>query len=133
MTFDFSNLTPAQSSLIGMGGWTLAHVPNPQPGPRTVAKLIARGLLVQDEAHDRAGPFVMVVRTYSLAPGVRVAWAAHRATMRERAKERGRASAYQLWRTRDLEWGFGPRGGVTWCGFGHEGLDRARGEAEACS
>lgn len=130
-TFDFSGLTPLQSAVLGRGGWSLASLPNPQLDKRTVAKPIERGLVVREEQRDGAGPFF--VATYKLAEGVRVAWGAYRQTMRERAKERGRAHGIQLWRTPDLEWGLGPRGDVDWCGFGPDGRDRALTEAEACS
>jgi hypothetical protein len=55
--YDFSCLTPAQEWLICLCGWHIgATWPDgsmrPQPGKRTVRKLIERGLVVPRERRD---------------------------------------------------------------------------------
>jgi len=46
--YDFVGLTAAQCLLLTLGGWTAEIASKrPPPGPKTIAKLVKRGLLVE--------------------------------------------------------------------------------------
>ena len=75
MAYDFSRLTTTQKELLTYGGWSVGcQFPPVQPQPRTVAKLIARGLLVHRKTKYGAG---FVVDEYEVPVGVHAAWCDH--------------------------------------------------------
>lgn len=72
--YDFSGLTFRQAELLSAGGWR-AGCGRQQPLPRTVAKLLERGLLVAHKRNDRRfGPFSVVVPEYDVPEQVQAAW-----------------------------------------------------------
>ncbi len=78
---DFTRLTPAQRTLLDRGGWTVdtCGPDNVQPSKRTVAKLIARGL-VATRVHITGTQFGRMETTEYIVPArVREAWNARRA------------------------------------------------------
>lgn len=77
---DFSGLTPAQRQLLDRGGWTVADggADNVQPIPRTVAKLIARGLVTVREYREGRCEFTYSTPEYIVPDHVRAAWAARK-------------------------------------------------------
>lgn len=79
---DFTGLTPAQRKILDRGGWTVdkAGAENIQPGPRTVAKLIARGLVtVREYRQEWKRGFVCTTPEYIVPDRVRAAWSARKA------------------------------------------------------
>lgn len=73
MSYDFSKLTGRQQELLTFGGW-MPGSGMTQPGPRTVAKLLERGLLVEHEQRNTTGQFSFTVKTYSVPTPVHIAW-----------------------------------------------------------
>lgn len=69
-SFDFSNLTPSQASLLSFMGWHTRCGRAGPPDKRTVAKLIERGLVVEHVL--RNGPFTL--REYEVPVDVHMAW-----------------------------------------------------------
>lgn len=74
MAYDFSGLTPRQQELLTFQGWQIGCELMPQPGPRTVRKLIDRGLVVEHQRRVGSGPFAMTVREYEVPLDVHLAW-----------------------------------------------------------
>ena len=81
MDYDFSKLTPLQEWLICYQGWRVGQTyPDgsvwPQPGKRTVKKLIERGLMtaVSRTVPDRFMNIPISVTEYHVAPEVHLAW-----------------------------------------------------------
>lgn len=74
--YDFSGLTRAQQWLLTFQGWEISSEAA-QPSPRTVAKLIKRGLVVPVEVKEmtRIGP--MTVTEYRVPLDVHMAWCEH--------------------------------------------------------
>lgn len=73
MDYDFARLTQAQQSLLSFQGWTASEASHrPQPQPRTVAKLIERGLVIQHEVDYGR----MIVMEYEVPIPVHIAWCA---------------------------------------------------------
>ena len=73
--YDFSRLTAAQQNLLTFQGWQIgSHYPGgsmrPQPGPRTVRKLIERGLVIPHEV-QKGG---LTVIEYEIPILVHMAW-----------------------------------------------------------
>lgn len=78
MTYDFSGLAPRQQELLTFQGWQAgSKFPAVQPGPATVKKLIARGLVVEHLVEQMFGPFPMTVREYEVPLLVHAAWCEH--------------------------------------------------------
>jgi hypothetical protein len=71
--FDFSRLTIKQKELLSFQGWGIHSLPEiPQPLPRTVKKLIERGLVVEHKICWRG----MTVIEYEVPISVHIAWCA---------------------------------------------------------
>jgi len=70
-TYDFTDLTEDQQALLTFQGWVPGGV-LPQPSPRTVQKLIDRGLVVA-YAVEHSG---LTVRAYDVPVAVHMAWCA---------------------------------------------------------
>jgi len=68
--YDFSGLTEKQQWLLTMQGWSFRDEA-PQPQPRTVQKLIDRGLLVVAEPYIDRG---LMIRQYVVPIHVHMAW-----------------------------------------------------------
>jgi hypothetical protein len=70
---DFSGLTLAQQYLLTFGGW---HPTDKRPQPRraTVRKLIARGLLIEDNTVMIG---VVQVPIYTVPHSIHMAWVEH--------------------------------------------------------
>lgn len=71
MKYDFTGLTPTQQGVLTFQGWCVADAgQRPQPSKRTVAKLLARGLVVE---HINKGS-IFTVREYEVPLDVHIAW-----------------------------------------------------------
>lgn len=94
MTYDFSNLTTAQQGLLTFGGWS-PGCKRPQPGPRTVKKLIERGLLDEREVSETVsgGRFRITVKAYIVPTAVHIDWCAHCAEVEEKRSARAGGAA----------------------------------------
>lgn len=71
MAFDFTGLTNDQQALLTFQGWAPGG-PGPQPHPRTVQKLVDRGLVVPYTITQRG----LAVRAYTVPIAVHMAWCA---------------------------------------------------------
>lgn len=71
--YDFSGLTETQQMLLTVGGWSPGTKVVKQPQPRTVQKLLARGLL---QAADVTVVGV-TVKAYTVPTAVHMAWCRH--------------------------------------------------------
>lgn len=93
MTYDFQDLTFRQQELLTFGGWT-PDSKRPQPGPATVRKLIARGLLEEREDNESVsgGRFQITIKTYIVPTAVHMAWCAHCAGIKRKREARARRS-----------------------------------------
>lgn len=69
-TFDFTGLTETQQMLLTVGGWAPGTKIVKQPQPRTVQKLLDRGLLVARDFEV----FGITVKAYSVPTTVHMAW-----------------------------------------------------------
>lgn len=79
--YDFSGLTDQQQALILHEGWRIGqkHLDGSawvQPHPRTVKKLIERGLMDAVESVEMGGPFRMTVMEYRVPLHVHMAYCA---------------------------------------------------------
>ena len=70
--YNFTDLSSLQQSLLTLGGWHVSDAPaRTQPGKSTVAKLIARGLVLPSaKLVDR----VIYVTEYTVPTAVHIAW-----------------------------------------------------------
>lgn len=76
--YDFTGLTETQKALLTFGGWQIGSQAVPvQPGKRTVAKLIERGLLVTQNKIEPCGRWRMTVTEYFVPIPVHMAWCQH--------------------------------------------------------
>lgn len=71
MAFDFTELTDDQQALLTFQGWAPGGV-LPQPHPRTVQKLIDRGLVTPYTVTQQG----LEVRAYAVPLAVHMAWCA---------------------------------------------------------
>lgn len=69
--FDFRGLTPAQHAVLSLAGWTIG-CGRSQPQPRTMRRLIERGLVVAYDVADRGA----IVTEYLVPVAVHIAWCA---------------------------------------------------------
>ncbi|CAM5213689.1 hypothetical protein CDEF62S_00374 [Castellaniella defragrans] len=78
-SLDFSGLTPRQEWLLLYQGWRVGQKfpdgsPWPQPTPRTVKKLIERGLIEVVEVKKPGGRFTMTVTEYHVPLHIHMAF-----------------------------------------------------------
>lgn len=74
MAYDFSRLTVAQQELLTYQGWHVGcGMPEVQPRPATVRKLIQRGLVIEREVQYGS----MTVKEYEVPLDVHAAWCAY--------------------------------------------------------
>jgi len=74
MSYDFSGLTVRQQEVLTFQGWDVSMGGKvPQPAPKTVRKLIERGLVVE---RINKGP-IFTVREYEVPINVHIAWCDH--------------------------------------------------------
>lgn len=71
MAFDFTGLTDDQQAVLTFQGWTPGDA-LPQPHPRTVQKLIDRGLVTPYTVTHQG----LAVRAYAVPIAVHMAWCA---------------------------------------------------------
>lgn len=81
--YDFTKLTVLQKSLLTFGGWQIGSTVMYQPAPRSVKKLIDRGLLIEVPRKDRSGPWTMTVIEYHVPLDVHRAWCEHCSDMEQ--------------------------------------------------
>lgn len=80
MKYDLTNLTDRQQELLTFAGWGADSSLTPQPSPRTVRKLLERGLLWSRKAQSRGITWI----EYDVPTHVHIAWCEHCSATEER-------------------------------------------------
>lgn len=75
--YDFTGLTRVQQNLLTFDGWQIGSKLLPQPSPKSVSRLIERGLVTSIRVRDPSPLGNMFVTEYYVPTDVHMAWCEH--------------------------------------------------------